>query len=63
MLSLAEKIEASKACCRKAKDYVLEKKRAVFDQLFDGDCDVFVIRRDEKTGQFFGKTERAEEGV
>ena len=60
MLSLAGKIEASKACCRKAKDYVSEKKRAVFDKLFNGDCDMFVIKRDEKNGQFVGKIECAE---
>ncbi len=56
MLSLAEKIEASKKCCRKMKDYVLEKKNAAFDRLFNGDWDVFVVKRDERTGQFVGKT-------
>jgi hypothetical protein len=54
MLTLAEKIEASKVCCQKAKDYIAEKKRAMFDRLFDGDCDVFVIKRDEKSGEFVG---------
>ena len=57
MLTLAEKIEASKVCCCKAKDYVLEKRRAAFDKLFNSDCEIFVIRRDEKTGQFVGKAE------
>ena len=55
MLSLAEKIEASKQCCRKVKDYVLEKKQAAFERLFNRDWEVFVIRKDEKTGQFVGK--------
>ena len=59
MLSLAEKIEASKKCCRKMRDYVLEKKNAAFDRLFNGDWDVFVVKRDEKTGQFVGKATNA----
>ncbi len=56
MMTLAEKIEASKECCRRAKDYFLERKRAVFDRLFDGDWEVFVVKRDEKSGKFVGKT-------
>ena len=55
MMTLAEKIELSKMCCRKAKDYLSEKKRKVFDRLFNGDWKVFVIKRDEKTGKFVGK--------
>lgn len=56
MATLAEKIEASKECCRQVKDYILEKKRAAFDNLLNGDWEVFVIKRDDKTGQFTGKT-------
>lgn len=58
MLSLAEKIEAAKQCCRTVKDYVLEKKQAAFDQLFKGDWEVFIVKRDEKTGQLVGKATR-----
>ncbi len=56
MLTLAEKIEASKVCCQKAKDYILEKKRAFYDKLFNSEWEVFVIKRDNKTEKFVGKT-------
>lgn len=56
MLTLAEKIEASKICCRKIKDYVLEKKNAAFNRLFSGTWEVFVVKRDKKIGEFVGKT-------
>ncbi len=56
MLTLAEKIEVSKICCQKVRDYVLEKKNAAFDRLFNGDWEVFVVKRDERSGEFVGKT-------
>ncbi|HEX8288311.1 MAG TPA: hypothetical protein VF556_09965 [Pyrinomonadaceae bacterium] len=54
-MTLAEKIEASKVRCQTAKDYISEKKRAMFDELFEDDCDVFVIKRDEKSGELVGR--------
>jgi hypothetical protein len=56
MATRAEKIEASKICCRKVRDYVSEKKNAAFNRLFNGDLEVFVVKQDEKTGEFVGKT-------
>ena len=57
MLSLAEKIEASRQCCLKVKDYMLEKKQAAFERLFNRDWDVFIVKQDEKTGELVGKAE------
>ena len=45
MLTLAEKIEAAKICCRKAKDYILEKRKAAYNRLFSEDGEVFVIKK------------------
>lgn len=55
MLSLADKIQAAKICCQKAVDYFTRKKRSTFDSLFDGDWEVFVIKKDEKSGELIGK--------
>lgn len=55
MMTLAEKIEAAKVCCRKAKDYILERRQAAFNRLLSGDWEVFLVKRDEKTGKFIGK--------
>ncbi len=56
MMTLAEKIEAAKRCCSKAKDYILERKQAAFNRFLNGEWEVFVVKRDEKTGEFVGKT-------
>ncbi len=56
MLTLAEKLKASKNCCLKAKDYIAEKKRTFYEKLFNTEWEVFVVKRDEKTGEFVGKT-------
>ena len=56
MTTLAEKIAASKMCCRKAKDYVQDKSRKFYDRLFDSEWEVFVIKRDAATGKLIGRT-------
>ncbi len=55
MTTLAEKIAASKMCCRKAKACVQEKTRKLYDRLFDTEWEVFVIKKDETTGKFVGR--------
>ena len=55
MLSLAEKIEAAKRCCQTVKDYIAEKKGKLNERLFSSEGEVFVIKRDEKTGEYRGK--------
>jgi hypothetical protein len=56
MLSLADKIRASKLCCQKAADYFTAKKRSIFDKLHDSRWEVFVIKKDEQTGELTWKT-------
>lgn len=56
MTTLAEKIAASKMCCRKARACVQDKSRKFYDRLFDREWEVFVIKRDEATGKLIGKT-------
>ena len=55
MLSLAEKIKASKRCCQTVKEYIAERKRKLNEKLFSSEGEVFVIKRDEKTGEYVGK--------
>lgn len=54
MLSLAEKIKASKECCRKVKEFIAEKKQSAIDRLFNCDWDIFIVKQDEITGQYTG---------
>jgi hypothetical protein len=56
MSTLAEKFAAAKTCCREVKDSMVEKTRTLYDQLLDGDWEVFVIKRDETTGKLTGRT-------
>ncbi len=56
MTTLAEKIAASKMCCRKAKAAVQDKTRKFYDWLFDSEWEVFVIKKDEATGKLVGRT-------
>ena len=56
MSTLAEKFAAAKTCCREIKDSAVEKTRKVYDQLFDRDWEVFVIKKDETTGKLVGRT-------
>jgi hypothetical protein len=56
MTTLAEKIAASKICCRKAKACVQDKSRKFYDRLFDRKWEVLVIKRDEATGKLIGRT-------
>jgi hypothetical protein len=53
--TLAEKIAVSKNCCQRVKDSIAEKGRELHDKFFDGSWSVFVIKRDEKTGELTGK--------
>jgi thymidylate kinase len=56
MTTLAEKFAAAKTCCREVKDSAVEKTRKIYDRLFDGDWEVFVIKQDEATGKLIGRT-------
>ena len=55
MLTLAEKIEIARRCCLTAKDYIAERKKAFYDKFFNSDWEVFVVKKDEGTGEFVGK--------
>ena len=55
MLTLAEKIEIARRCCLTAKDYIAERKQAFFEEFFNSDWEVFVIKKDKVTGEFKGK--------
>lgn len=55
MLTLTDKIEISKRCCQKVKDYMAEKKREFDNKFFNSKWEVFVVKRDEATGKFVGK--------
>ena len=55
MLTLAEKIEVSKRCCQKAKDYIAEKRQQISNKFFNTDWEAFVVKRDEATGKYVGK--------
>jgi thymidylate kinase len=56
MTTLAEKFAAAKMCCREIKKSAVEKTRKLYDRLFDGDWEVFVIKKDEATEKLIGKT-------
>ena len=56
MTTLAEKFAAARTCCREVKDSMVEKTSKLYDRLFDGDWEVFVIKRDEATGKLVGRT-------
>ena len=55
MLTLAEKIEIARRCCMTAKDHIAERKRAFYDKFFNPDWEVFVVKKDERTGEFTGR--------
>jgi hypothetical protein len=55
MATIAEKIAATKKCCHESISRRAKKSREFFNKMFDGSWKVFVIRRDESTGEFVGK--------
>ena len=58
MVTLAEKFEAAKKCCREAIDRSSEKGREFYNRIFDSEWEAFVVKRDELTGKFIGKLAR-----
>ncbi len=58
MLTLAEKFEAARKCCREAIDRSTEKGREFYNRMFDSEWEAFVVKRDESTGEFIGKLAR-----
>jgi hypothetical protein len=55
MATIAEKIAAAKRCCRESISCKSEKSREFFNKMFDGSWNVFVIKRDDTTGELIGK--------
>jgi hypothetical protein len=55
MITLAEKIEIAKNCCLKMKDYIAQKRQEFNDKLLNSEWEVFVVKRNEETGEFVGK--------
>lgn len=56
MAAIAEKIAEAKKCCRKNISRKVEETRKFYDKFFNGNWNVFVVKKDEATGQFVGKT-------
>ena len=56
MTTLAEKFAAAKTCCREVKDSAVETTHKLYDQLFDHNWEVFVIKHDKTTGKLIGRT-------
>jgi len=54
-MTLAEKFEEAKRCCRESIYRKAENSREFLDKMFDGTWKEFVIKRDESTGKFTGK--------
>ncbi len=55
MLTLAEKIEIAKSCCLKIKDYIAKKRQEFDNKFLNTEWEVFVVIRDEETGEYVGK--------
>ena len=55
MPTIAEKFAAAKKCCRETLDRKIEESRAFYDKFFNDKWNVFVIKRDEATGEVTGK--------
>lgn len=54
-MTLAEKIEEAKRCCRESIYRKAENGREFLNKMFDGTWKEFVIKRDEATGKLVGK--------